>query len=620
MSTLKQTKTMIGSTSSDLWTWKHIVYEYFDDDYITYNRSRIIVESYLGRPSWQSTQSFGGSANINITCDGQSRSTSNYWNYGANQVAGGAWCLIQSETFYVEHNADGTKSISVSSTLSNAAFNPNSASASGDMTLTTIPRATACPNLDGYIESSAPISLNPASSSFKHRIYYSYNGKTGYYPSSSGFFSSTGSLSLDSTFYSYTSKSSGTGSITLYTYDSSGNQIGSKTGTLTVRCDKEKCRPVISLSVVDSNDDTIALTGNSSKLIKGYSNAKVTYTITTRNSASLKSKTLNGGSLGTSPFTIYKATYTSYSIQAIDSRDFDTTESKSCTMVDYVPLTLDFDAYRPSPTGSEIRINFQGNYYNNTFGSVTNTISLSWKYRVKGSTNWTNGGTFIKDTDYSISGNRYSSKGNISLGNIFDYQTNYEICVFYTDKLINTNIAKTVPKGQPVISWEDKKVNVNGTLTINNSDLIDIIYPVNSIYMSVNSTNPKNLFGGTWEQLKDRFLLGAGNTYSNGQTGGSSTHKLTTSEMPSHTHTQNAHYHAGLSYGDPDGGGNTCVVSTVYDGSGCIELGWSRSSTGYPFDNVYTKYVTATNKNTGGGSAHNNMPPYLVVYMWKRTA
>lgn len=473
MSTLKQTKTMTGSTNSSLWTWKHIVYEYFDDDYITTNKSKIVVESYLGRPSGQSTQSFGGTASINITCNGDSRTTSRTWNYGANHIAGGGWFCIQSETFYVEHSADGTKSISVSSSLSTSDFNPHSASASGNITLTTIPRATACPNLDGYIESSAPISLNPASTTFKHRIYYSYNGKTGYYPSSSGFFSNSGSLPLDTSFYSYTSSSSGTGSITLYTYDSNGNQIGSKTGSITIRCDKDKCKPIISMSVIDSNSTTTSLTGDSSKLIKGYSNAKITYTITTRNSASLKSKTLNGGSLGDSPYTISSISTNSFSIYAIDSRGFDTTETKTNTMVDYIPLTLDFDAYRPSSTGSEIKISFQGNYFDASFGSVSNSLSLSWKYRKKGDSDWKDGGTFEINTHYKVSNNKYYSVSDISLGTIFDYQTNYEVCVFYKDELINTSIIKTVPKGQPVLSWEDELVNVYGSLTINDIKVIE---------------------------------------------------------------------------------------------------------------------------------------------------
>ena len=153
-----------------------------------------------------------------------------------------------------------------------------------------------------------------------------------------------------------------------------------------------------------------------------------------------------------------------------------------------------------------------------------------------------------------------------------------------------------------------------------NNKLYPNPFPVGAIYMSVDSRNPSQIFGGKWEQIKDRFLLAAGSTYKAGNTGGSATHKLTTNEMPSHTHTQNSHYHAGLSYGSPDGGGNTCVVSTYYDGTGCIELGWERVSNGVPYNNVYTKYATATNQNTGGGAAHNNMPPYLVVYIWKRVS
>ena len=68
------------------------------------------------------------------------------------------------------------------------------------------------------------------------------------------------------------------------------------------------------------------------------------------------------------------------------------------------------------------------------------------------------------------------------------------------------------------------------------STVLDKVYPVGSIYMSVNSTNPKTLFGGTWVQIKDRFLLAAGTTYKAGATGGEAAHTLTASEMPSHNH------------------------------------------------------------------------------------
>lgn len=384
--------------------------------------------------------------------------------------------VIATVSKVVTHNDDGKKDCNVSATWNTSGtYSCGTASASGKMALTKIARATVCPNLDGYIESSAPIVLNPASSSFKHRLYYSYNGKTGYYPSSTGFFANTGSLNLDESFYEKTPNAIGTGTLTLYTYDNSGNQIGSKTGTITIRCDSNKCKPTITATIVDSNSTTTALTGDSSKLIKGYSNAKITYTITTKNSATLSSKKVNGSTLGTSPYTINKVTTGSFSIVATDSRGFSTTLEKKNTLINYIPLAINFNAFRPTPTGSEIRVNFSGNYFNGTFGSVANTLSLSWKYRVLRTSAWTDGGTFVKDTDYKISGNQFysgtgSSASDISLGtDLFPYNQPYEIGIFYKDKLVDTYSTKPVPKGEPVLNWEDGLVNANGNLDVNGS-------------------------------------------------------------------------------------------------------------------------------------------------------
>ena len=132
------------------------------------------------------------------------------------------------------------------------------------------------------------------------------------------------------------------------------------------------------------------------------------------------------------------------------------------------------------------------------------------------------------------------------------------------------------------------------------SNLVDAIYPIGSIYMSVSSTNPGNLFGGTWSQIKDTFLLSAGDTYAAGTSGGEATHTLTTNEMPSHNHY-------GLSKYDNDWITNFPVNST---GSFPQALCASPTDTSH-------KITTA---NAGGGQAHNNMPPYLTVYMWQRTA
>ena len=116
--------------------------------------------------------------------------------------------------------------------------------------------------------------------------------------------------------------------------------------------------------------------------------------------------------------------------------------------------------------------------------------------------------------------------------------------------------------------------------------------PIGSVYISVNSTNPSTYFGGTWTQIKDRFLLCCGNTYSAGSTGGEASHKLTLSEMPSHSHN----YSSGRWYWAESGGGGDIINS--------------QSETSYMF--------SRSTDSKGGNQAHNNMPPYLAVYVWKR--
>lgn len=122
--------------------------------------------------------------------------------------------------------------------------------------------------------------------------------------------------------------------------------------------------------------------------------------------------------------------------------------------------------------------------------------------------------------------------------------------------------------------------------------LVDLIYPVGSYYYTSSSTSPEDLFGGTWEQIEDRFILAAGNTYSEGETGGEAKHFLSLSEIPKHRHKTGPDYIHG--YGGLSG-------DVIQNGSGyCTTL-----------DKISTDYA-------GGSGAHNNMPPYLVAYCWHR--
>ena len=135
--------------------------------------------------------------------------------------------------------------------------------------------------------------------------------------------------------------------------------------------------------------------------------------------------------------------------------------------------------------------------------------------------------------------------------------------------------------------------------TLGSNYILDNVYPVGSIYMSVNSTDPKNLFGGTWKQIQGKFLFGMNSSYPAGSTGGEITHKLTYDEMPEHTHPMYVANHGGDGTWTPDEG--SYLVDSVTDSK---TTWWARLAMGY----------------AGGGAAHNNMPPYLAVYIWKRTA
>ena len=150
------------------------------------------------------------------------------------------------------------------------------------------------------------------------------------------------------------------------------------------------------------------------------------------------------------------------------------------------------------------------------------------------------------------------------------------------------------------------------------SDLLSKIYPVGSIYMSMSATNPATLFGiGTWTRISQgRMLLGANDsTYKARATGGEATHTLTAAEMPAHSHgisTSGDHSH--YFYGSDDNNG------PLTEGDGLDTDGNGHFTRNVRFTTSSAGAHTHTISNSGGGAAHNNMPPYLVCYIWQRTA
>lgn len=227
------------------------------------------------------------------------------------------------------------------------------------------------------------------------------------------------------------------------------------------------------------------------------------------------------------------------------------------------------------------------------------------------------------------------------------------------------------PEDKDIKYWID--TSSDGSVDTEKAFIVDTVYPVGSIYMSITATNPQLLFGGTWERIKDTFLLSAGDNYIAGSIGGQAEVTLDSTQMPSHTHTftgtSHGHSFTGTSHdhsftGTEVSTGNqsashshsypnpllmwnttASTANVALSAAGKNQAGWrgtdqtSKTSTGNQSANhshkvtakgtvgsktaggtVGSATASGTNSETGGGAAHNNMPPYLTVYMWKRVS
>ena len=178
------------------------------------------------------------------------------------------------------------------------------------------------------------------------------------------------------------------------------------------------------------------------------------------------------------------------------------------------------------------------------------------------------------------------------------YETKQNATSTYETK---ANATKTYETKAHATATYETKANASATYVSQNT-LIDKIYPIGSIYLSVSNINPNTLFNGTmWEQIKDKFLLGSGDLYSNGSEGGESNHTLSIEEIPSHNHFYNS-WQNGYTQNGISPEKYTTPIRLHQE----IALDENKEYTNSNF--------------TGGGQAHNNMPPYLSVNIWKRVS
>lgn len=360
----------------------------------------------------------------------------------AISTAGGTTITLGTTTHTINHNADGTASVSLSTTFYPKANisgkTVNSVTASGTITLNTIPRASAVTCNSFYIGDSTSITINRASANFTHTIKYTFGNATGVIATK------TSEVSIGwtppTTFHSQIpNATSGNGTVTCETYNGD-TLIGTSTANFTAYVKQDQNLPTVTATVVDTNASTIAVTGDSSIIVKELSKPKVTVTATAKNSATIKQTRIyfGDGSVGTDATTTFSngVTNSKMTVSATDSRGLTGSTTYDLTTgskwVEYVKLSMKAAKIeRTESTSSTCILTVNGNYHNGNIGKTANTLTAKYRYRETGGTygSW-NTLTATK------SGNTYTISQTI---NNIDYQKQYEFEIQLEDKLIIAN-------------------------------------------------------------------------------------------------------------------------------------------------------------------------------------
>ena len=270
---------------------------------------------------------------------------------------------------------------------------------------------------------------------------------------------------------------------------------------------ESNCKPTISIEARDINEKTLSLTGDSLSVIKYFSKVKAIISSKVYKSASISSQNINcsdGKSMSGSTAVFDNVESGLFTGSIVDSRNYSATENIQLKLIDYIKLTLNIDVYRESPTSGSIVAKFNGNFFNKNFGKVDNILKLKYHYKENGSGVWSE----WVELNPVKNGDVYSNGSSpITLGSNFDYQKNWDFEFVATDMIYDDgelSSFKTVVNGTPIFDWGEDDFNINGKLNLYETSIMrhiaNILYPVNSIYISLTESIPQ-LLAGEWEFL-----------------------------------------------------------------------------------------------------------------------
>jgi len=414
----------------------------------------------------------GSSITVNRTASG----------YGATGNLSNGARLYYGDTLKITFTPSSNYAINTH-TVNGSTFtsgNSHTVSANVSVVSTATVLASSVGATNANIGSTSTITVTKYSSSYYHSLQYSFGNISGYIKadgttsSSEVKFSQTSvAFTVPTTFYAQIpSAKTGTCTITCRTYSSSSSTtvLGTaKTCTFTATASSSACSPTVSGTVVDTNATTIALTGNSSNLIRYKSTAVCTISATGRQSATISSKLINDVAPTSDQRTFTNVSTTSFVFKATDSRGYTSSHTETPTMIAYVNLTCNPLIYRPTPTGSEIVMTLSGDLYRGSFGAYSNSLTLQYRYKQQGGSygSWT---TISSGITYGT--NSYRIASAMSLGNSFDYQKEYVFQVKAYDGANGTTLSTvtktiTVQRGTPVFDWGEDDFNFNVPVSVN---------------------------------------------------------------------------------------------------------------------------------------------------------
>ena len=450
---------------------------------------------------------------------------------GSGSLVSGAYVY----DFTIKHNDDGTKTIPVYALIPLASTYGEDWTVDRDIELPTIPRANTLKCSYTTLEKPIKFSISKASSSFTSTINLSFYKENSTQLIGLGdIFSKTSSTSLTYTLtekqlnqvLSYNkTKNIVVAFVSIITYNGS-TQLGNNGYLFNIPL--KQTNPIVSATYEDTNSSTIALTGDSSKIIKYASQPKVTITATPQQMADIASySTIWGNSSSTTQKTTFANGIDSNILQvsAKDSRNwvgninYDITEN----YIDYIKLGFEkFTLERPETTSNTINADLNGVWFNGDFGVSTNTIELKFRYKEKD-------GEYGKYQNVSLTteDNKFSFSG--SIGDAYNYQKQYDFEFVLSDKVMSLITTFNVTSGESIIRVAETYVRILGDLKVRGNVTINdelVNKQIGDIVITSTNENPSSRLGGTWELIDKEFkstsIITGGLDYDTSKTSGGS--------------------------------------------------------------------------------------------------